>query len=188
MDELLLQPPSQETHRDHNKNGGRDNQTAKKSMTLQNAQPKSRINNQNQSNVNPISHHYSSVHLPSQISMQSFQITQYDVLDTQSRSPSVGRRSVQRAKRDKDGKFVSPSKIVNQKLSRLQLDPALPLEQQLELQLALPELTNTDVLMIKMKHSNQVKVTERRNAQDEIFNQISEKKRVEKEKLAALKG
>jgi len=52
--------------------------------------------------------------------MQSSQLTLDGGLSRKgsSRSPSAGgKRSVHRAKRDKDGKFVSPSKIVNQKLS-----------------------------------------------------------------------
>lgn len=63
----------------------------------------------------------------------------------------------------------------------------MPFDQQLEMKLALPDLTNTDVLIIKMKHVNQVKVTERKHEKEEIINQIREKKRIERERLALLK-
>ena len=66
--------------------------------------------------------------------------------------------------------------MVSQKLSHLHIDPALPLQDQLEMRLSVPDLTNTDVLMIKMKHQKEVKIRSRKEEKEIIIKDMRDKK------------
>jgi hypothetical protein len=45
------------------------------------------------------------------------------------------------------------------------------------MKLAVPDLTNTDVLMIKMKHQKEVKIRSRREEKEIIIRDMTDKKR-----------
>jgi len=74
-----------------------------------------------------------------------------------SRSPS---RS---ASKDAGLSKFTPGKAVAKKLQALQIDPSLPREKQLEMMLSLPDLTNTEILLIKMKHRQEDQALTRRS-------------------------
>ena len=87
---------------------------------------------------------------------------------------SGGSRSVSK---DKNGILPSPGKAAVKKLAGLRLDPSLPRDQQLEMKLSLPDLSITDVLMIKLKHRQEDQTLSRRSEKDHLRHDLQEHKK-----------
>lgn len=74
------------------------------------------------------------------------------------------------------------SRAALQKTARVQVDKSLPRVEQLQQQLALPELTETDKLMITLKFKNDVRVESRREEREKLLETIRAKKKVTRER------
>ncbi len=76
-------------------------------------------------------------------------------------------------------------RAVSAKTARLNIDKSLPSDQQLELQLAIPDLTVTEKLLITMKHNNDQKVNLRKQEKEQHLHVIKEQKRLKQERAEA---
>ena len=67
----------------------------------------------------------------------------------------------------KQASYVSRAAL--QKTARMQIDNSLPKEEQLHMQLALPDLTETDKLMISLKFKNEQRVESRKEEREKLL-------------------
>lgn len=95
-----------------------------------------------------------------------------------------GSRSVSK---DKNGKKLPPGKAAIKKIAGLRMDPSLPRDQQLEMKLSLPDLSNTDVLMIKLKHRQEDQSLTRRSEKDVLIHDLQEHKKEHPEEVEVRK-
>lgn len=80
----------------------------------------------------------------------------------------------------KPASYVSRAAL--QKTARMPVDKSLPREEQLKQQLAMPELTETDKLMITLKFKNDQRVESRREERQKLLENMRSKKKIVKER------